>query len=199
MGLDLSASPVRLNSPAVRLIQVDAQAWEFASLHPPFTSPSPYDEPLPDVSRELLATLPEGFGIARPYPDRSYGQAEYLLDPAGYRALTGWPERERSLPYRIIEGDRPFADHATGGQGVPWRCSTASFLAEAAATIDAIDVAAARQEFFVADMWALGVYKVSQTERDDEAFKRVLNNLRQLARYYHRLVEHGLDLIIEKD
>ncbi|MER6951476.1 DUF1877 family protein [Nonomuraea sp. NPDC000554] len=196
MGLDLWASPVRLNSPSMRLIQINAQAWEVASLRPPFSFPE--DEPLPDISRELLATLPEGFDFACPFPDRSYGQAEYLLDPAGYRELTGWPQRERSLPYRIIEGDKYFADHATGCQGLRWRCSTASFLAEAAATIDAIDVAAARQEFSVADMRTLGVYKVTETERDDEVFKRVLNNLRQLARYYHQLVEHGLDLIIEK-
>ncbi|MFG1877196.1 DUF1877 family protein [Sphaerisporangium sp. NPDC049003] len=147
-----------------------------------------------NLDRRLLAMLPEGFRTTDPFPDRSYNQAEYLLDPAAYRKLSDWPKRELSLPYRIIQGDRRFADR--GNLGVPWRCSTTSFLAEAAATIDALDVAAARQEFSVVEMSTLGVYKVHETEPDDEAFNRVLGRLRQLAHYYHQLVALDLDLII---
>ena len=48
-------------------------------------------------------------------------------------------------------------------------------------------------------MAALGVYKVHETGDDDEAFDRVLDNLQQLACFYRRLSDQGLDLIIQKD
>ncbi|MEU4538150.1 DUF1877 family protein [Streptosporangium sp. NPDC023825] len=175
----------------MRLIQADPEQRELASLW--LFSP-PDDKPLSDLDRRLLATLPEEFRTTGPFPDRSYEQAEYLLDPADYRKVNSWPERERSLPYRIIQGDRRFADHED--LEAPWRCSTTSFLAEAAATIDALDVAAVRQEFSVVEMRNLGVYKVHEIEPDDEVFDRVLDRLRLLAHYYHQLVALDLDLII---
>jgi len=197
VGLDLHLYPVRLDSAPVRLIRTDAEVWEEACLHPPFGAIE--DEPVPVVNRELMAALPDGFELTRCFSDRSFDQAEYLLDPVAHRRQTSWQERQRSLPYRIIHGDQEFASFARGGQGVPWRCSTAAFLAESAATIDAIDVAANRREFSVAEMHDLGIYKAFRGQPDDEAFARVLNNLRQLAAYHHRLVDSGLDLIIELD
>ncbi len=120
-------------------------------------------------------------------------QDRAISDPAGYRMRTSWPERERSLPYRIIEGDEVFAVHARGGRGVPWRCSTMAFLAEAVVTIDALDPVAARQEFSVADMVALGVYKAPPSDNDEEVFARVLDGLRRLAAHYRGIVDRGLD------
>jgi hypothetical protein len=101
------------------------------------------------------------------------------------------------LPYRIVWGDERFAEHATSGQGISWRCSTAAFLDNAATTIDALDTVAARQAFSIAEMFELGVYKVRPSDNDEEAFDRVLENLRSLARHYHQIARRGLDLIIE--
>jgi hypothetical protein len=160
------------------------------------------------VSVELLASMPDS-GWTALYPDhargihlftdRSYGQAEYLLDPANYRRIDSRAQRERTLPYRVIYGDEYFADHATGGQGISWRCSTAGFLDQAAETIDALDVATVRREFSVAEMYALGIYKVHETDDDDQTFERVLTNLRWLADLYRHIARDGLDLIIETD
>jgi hypothetical protein len=196
MGFDLWTYPVRLDSPSVRGIRVDAATWVTAFGFPPFCSA--FGDPVPEVSLRLQAELPpdvEGWS----YPDRSYQQAEYLLDPDGYRRLTSWEDRERSMPYRIIEGDEEFAAHAVGVQGVRWRCSTAGFLARAVGVIDALDPAGARAEFSVAEMAELGVYKVDPSADDDEEFAFLLGRLRQLAAYYRRLVSHGVDLIVEKD
>jgi hypothetical protein len=197
VGLDLWSCPVRLESVPMRLIRSDARVWEVAVDHAPFC-----DLPagsLPEISRQLQAEFPDGLHRTWNFPGRSYGQAEYLLDPAGYRMRTSWPERERSLPYRIIEGAEVFAVHATGGQGIPWRCSTMAFLAEAVMTIDALDPVAARREFSVADMVALGVYKVRPSDNDEEVFARVLDGLRRLAAHYRGIVDRGLDLIVVKD
>jgi hypothetical protein len=194
MGLDLQTFPVRLDSTPMRILRSDAQAWEDAVDHPPFCN-LPSDS-LPEISLQLLASFPNGLGLNYPFPDRSHEQAEYLLDPVGFRALTDWAERERSLPYRIIQGDRVFADHAASGQGMRWRCSTAAFLAEAAAAIAAIDVAAAHREFSVAEMATLGIYKVHDTQGDDEYFERVLGGMERLARYYRQVANDGMDLIL---
>lgn len=151
-------------------------------------------------SVRLLGELPEGLAPERAlFPDRSHEQAEYLLDPLGRRAIESWAERERSVPYRIVHGDEPFADHAAGVQGVPWRCSTAAFLAEAAATIDAIDLGAVRGRFSVADMADLGLYKVDPGEADSDAFTRIAANLRRLAAHYREIADQGLDLVLVLD
>jgi hypothetical protein len=197
VGFDLRLYPVRLDSAAVALIRADAGVWEQASLHPPFGAIP--DEPVPEISHELTAAVPAGFELTKCFLDRSFDQAEYILDPVGHRTRTSWLERQQSMPYRIIHGDQPFAPHARGGQGVPWRCSTAAFLAEAAATIDALDVAAARREFSVAQMHDLGIYKAFPGPPDDEVFARVLGNLHQLAVNYRRLAGTGLDAIITMD
>ena len=195
MGLDLWAVPVRLDTAPLRAMRAGADAWEEAADHPPFASS--WGEPAPPISREILERIPDGFaGAVLPLPSRSHDQAEYFLDPVAYRTHTSWEERERSLPHRIIRGDREFAEHATSGIGVPWRCSTSAFLAEAAALIDAIDPVAIRQEFSVAEMVDLGVYKTRPDMDDDETFVHVLADLRELARYHHRLVDHGLDLVL---
>jgi hypothetical protein len=197
VGFDLTCVPVRLDSAAVRLMRDDADSWAVASEYPPFSriargSPPP-------VSRRLLAALPPGANRWSPFPDRAHGQAEFLLDPRGYLLLSGWEERQRSLPYRIVYGDRPFAPHARGVQGVAWRCSTAAFLQLAAAAIEALDETATHRLFRTADMVAAGVYKARAETDDDVAFDSVLSALRRLGREYRRIAASGLDLIIEKD
>jgi hypothetical protein len=112
---------------------------------------------------------------------------------------TSWGQRERTMPYRVIQGDQTFADHARGGQGILWRYSSCTFLAAAVAAIDALPVAAVRREFSVAEMVDLGVYKAQPNEDDDTAFDRVLENLRRLGRHYHQFVGKGLDVIVERD
>jgi hypothetical protein len=197
MGWDLTMLPVRLNSAPLSTIRRDALLWETAIDFPPFFEDE--GEPLPEVNRQILVDRPAGLGWNDPFLDRSHEQAEYLLDPAGHRRLTSWEERERTLPYRIVHGDQEFAEHAKAPQGNPWRCSTAAFLADSAATIDGLDVAAVRREFSVAEMANGGVYRVRRGEGDDEAFDRVLAHLRELARYYHRVVDLGFDLIVVLD
>ena len=174
MAIDLWTIAVRLDSDPVRAARRDAEAWEAVSLDPRFT-------------RTLVC------------PDRSYEQMEYLLDPAAYRGLTSWEQRERSMPYRIVQGDCVFADHARGSQGILWRCSTSAFLETAASTIETLPVAAVRVEFSVAEMISLALYKVPRDENDDTAFERVLGNLRDLAEHYRRLVDKQLDVIFERD
>lgn len=175
MGLDLRCVAVRLDSARVGRIRVDAAAWDTEV-----------------GERRLGRWIPL-------FVDRSHNQAEYLLDPVSYRRMDSYGHRERSLPYRIIRGDERFADHAVGGQGIPWRCSTAAFLARAVAMIDALDVATRRRQFSVADMDALGVYKVRPTDDDDESFERTLARLRSLADHYRHVARDGLDVIVQLD
>jgi hypothetical protein len=170
--------------------------WEEAVQHPPFASTWP-GEPVPAISRQIVQSLPTGFESWWPFPGRTHGKAEYLIDPVGYRRLRSWEERERSLPFRAVRGDQPFAEHAMSGQGVTWRCSTSAFPSEAAALIDAIDVDAVRSAFSVAEMDHLGVYKADARAADDDAeFTRVLADLRELSRRYHQLVGARLDLVV---
>lgn len=124
--------------------------------------------------------MPGGTGWVEHFGDRSFHQAEYLLDPAAYREIRSWQQRERSIAYRIVNGDEVFAEHARTGQGFVWRCSTAAFLAEAVARIDGLDVAAARREFTDAEMDELGIYKA---DPDEDAFDRVLGQLRAFAEH----------------
>ncbi|WP_214405903.1 YfbM family protein [Pseudonocardia lacus] len=194
MGLDVRMVPVRLDSPALRAIRDSADTWEQADLHPPFGSGG-RGEPLPAVNREIAAQVPEGFGTYHPFPGRTQEQAEYLLDPAARGRSRSYEERERTPAYRAVFGDERFAEHTRSGQGMRWRCSGSGFLVEAAARIDALD-AVARRGFTVAGMVELGVYKVHPDADDDETFALVLGELRALARWYHRLVDRGLDVIV---
>jgi hypothetical protein len=188
-------APVLLDSAPVRAMRESADAFNEAVMGPPFF-PSVHTEPLPAINRELLELLPDGLRESfEPFVGRSHDQAEYLIDPAARRRVRNWIERERSLPHRIIFGDRPFAPHATSGQGISWRCSTSVFLAEAATRIDAIDAAAVRREFSVAEMLELGLYKVHPQDDDDESFTTTLAELRRLGDYYHRLAEAEVDLV----
>jgi len=195
MGLDWQCIAVPLDAEPVRVIRADAVRWEEADLHPPFTEAESGGS-LPEISRALLAALPAGAGWIAHFGSRSYEQAEYLLDPAAFRVIRGWEDRERSLPYRIIQGDTVFAPHAQGGQGPLWRCSTKSFIADAVQHIDALDVAAVRAQFTVAEMVDLGVYKVHPSERDDDTFAGVLADLRAFADTCRQAVASELDLII---
>lgn len=200
MGFSLESVPVRLDSAPMRALRAaDAEAVDEASLHPPFCERHYFGDPTPAANRELLALLPEGFDRPWRFPGRTHQQAEYLIDPVGHGRIRSREERERSLPYRIIHGDEPFAEHARGTQGVAWRCSTSKFLADAAARIDAIDVEAARRDFSIADMVERAVYKVGPTEDDEETFTWVLAHLRALARWYHRVADAGVDLIVILD
>ena len=155
------------------------------------------DEPLPDISRALLGALPGGAGWVSHFGGRSFDQAEYLLDPVAYRTgAQTWKERERTVAYRTVFGDEFFAEHARSGQGFRWRCSTTPFLAAAVERVDGLDTAAVRREFSVAEMDALGLYKVHPGEDDDEVFARVLTGLRQFAGHCRNVVGRGLDLVI---
>lgn len=196
MGFDLVTVPVRLEAEPMRTIKESAEAWEIAAIYPPFASVK--HDPLPRVSREILKQIPDGFERTDNFPDRSYDAVMYLMDPSAYRN-SNWEELERSLPYRIIYGDQHFATHAKGIQGVPWRCSTSNFLADAAARIDAINPSILRRQFSVNQMVNSGVYKARRSEDDDETFKRHLVALRQLAHYYNRLAGAGLDLVVIRD
>jgi hypothetical protein len=198
MGFDLHSFRVLLDAPSIRRVQRDPEAWETAVVEPPFSSRA-LTQPPPAVSRELLTDFPDGLDRTNHFQDRSFQQAEYLLGPAGYRALTGWPDRERSLPFRRVHGDQVFADHARGTQGVHWRCSTAAFLADAADLIDATSLPDVRGQFSVADMAAGGIYKVRAEEDDDAAFARILANLRQFSRYCREVADSGMDLILILD
>ncbi|MFI5888515.1 DUF1877 family protein [Actinoplanes sp. NPDC051513] len=197
MGLDFISITVPLDAAPMRMIRTDPGLWELADTHPPFAFADPdYDVPLPKVSRQLLAVLPPGSGWISHFNGRAFEQAEYLLDPAAYRAPRTWEERERSMVYRIILGDELFAEHAQSGQGPHWRCSTAAFLTAAVQYIDDLEVDAIRSEFSVAEMARLGVYKVHPEDDDDEAFARVLGYVREFADYCRSAPGRGLDLII---
>jgi hypothetical protein len=189
VGIDLHSIAVPLGAGAVRAIRADPQLWESACDLPPFVT-ARAGEPLPDISRALLAVVPTGW--VGHFGDRSFEQAEYLLDPVAYRADRGSPER--SAAYRIIGGDEVFAGHATSGQGFPWRCSTSAFLTEAVRHVDALDVEAARREFSAAEMVELGVYKA----HGDETFDGVLAQLRAFAERCRTVAAAGLDLIITR-
>lgn len=199
MGLDLSAIPVRLDAEPVRRLLSDPDVFQDTTYRPPFTNRT-WGEPLPPLNQALCAAHPNLSGWDSPYPDRSYEAAEFVLDPAAWRAATDWETRERSIAHRIIHGDHYLADHAMGGQGVRWRGSRAAFLYQAADTIDRLDLVAARRAFSLPELDDLGVYKVSvDHDNEEELFVKVTRNLARLAGYYRSVAERGLDLIIEKD
>src|SRR4051794_8837540 len=115
VGIDLKSIAVPLNADPVRAIRADPELWASASEQPPFCRPWG-DETLPDISRALLAVIPDGTGWVAHFDDRSFHQAEYLLDPAAYRTRAPtWEQREQSTAYRIIAGAEVFAAHATSG------------------------------------------------------------------------------------
>lgn len=195
MGLDLRCIAVPLDAEPVRAIRADPELWACASELPPFCPPWG-NEALPAISRALVAVLPAHSSWVGHF-GRSFQQAEYLLDPVAYRSrVRTWEQREQTMSYRIVFGAERFTEHAISGQGIPWRCSTTAFLAAAEARIDELDVAAIRREFSVAEMDSLGLYKVHADERDDEAFARVLSQLRVFSEHCRTIVAQQLDLII---
>ena len=198
MGIDFKSIAVPLDAEPVRAIRAHAGLWELASEQPPFCRPWG-DEALPDISRSLLAVVPDSTGWVDHFEDRSFDQAEYLLDPAAYRTRAQtWEQRERSMAYRIVAGAEVFADHAVSGQGFRWRCSSTHFLATAAERIDTLDVIAARREFSVAEMVDLGLYKVQRTEDDDHAFARIFTHLRAFSEHCRAAAARDLGLIITR-
>ena len=184
-----------LDAGPVQIIRADSSLWEMADGYPPFGSLRD-GEVLPDISGAILAVVGFGAGWVEHFGDRSFQQAEYLLDPLAYRASRTWEQRELTMAYRIVHGDEPFATHARSGQGMPWRCSSAAFLAAAVQRIDSLDVAAVRREFSIAEMARLGVYKVHPEDDDERAFDRVLTRLYEFGEYCRGVVAKNLDLII---
>ncbi|MFC5185468.1 hypothetical protein [Actinomadura harenae] len=151
-------------SEPVQAFRRDAAVWrETAWRQAPFSADfDDRDGPLPEINRAMLLDRPSGLDtLEGPWHSgaRGYERAEYALDLVVFRQLDGYGERERSLPYRIIHGDRRFADHARSGQGMPWRCSARALLIEAAAAIEALDEAAVRRELSIEEMVRGGVYK----------------------------------------
>ncbi|MEU8606409.1 hypothetical protein AB0C29_00145 [Actinoplanes sp. NPDC048791] len=196
VGIELRSIAVPLHAEPIRAIRADAALWEQASTWPPF-SPRRGEEALPEISRDLLAVVPAGAGWVDHFDGRCFQQAEYLMDPVAYRTQARtWRERERTVAYRIVTGDDVFADHARTGQGFAWRCSTKAFLVAAVQHLDSLDVDAVRQGFSVAEMDALGLYKVHAGEDDDKAFTRVLTQLREFAEHRRTVAAKNLDLII---
>lgn len=196
MGLDLSAYRLLLDVEPVRRILADRDEFELAYGGPPFHRLIG-DEQLPPISRALCAALPGLTGSDHPYPDRTFGVAEFVLDPDGHRRTRSWVERERTLPYRILHGDDELAEHVVSTTGFPWRASRPAFLRRAAEAIDALDPVAARADFRLAELVERGVYKAVQWDDEDELFTTVTANLAGLGRYYRRVADDGLDLVIE--
>ena len=198
VGIDFRSIAVPLDAVPLRQLRGDPDLWAVAADHPPFGR-AWGDETLPEISRAVLAATPPGTGWVGHFGDRSFVQAEYLLDPAAWRAGSGtWDERRRSWAYRAVNGAEPFTDHTTGGPDFPWRCSTGAFLAAAAERIERLDVAAVRAQFSVAEMDALGLYKVNAEEGDEGAFARVLGQVRAFAEHCRTVAARGLDLIITR-
>jgi hypothetical protein len=196
VGVDLRSIAVPLQAEPIRAIRADAALWEQASTWPPFSARRG-GETLPEISRNLLEVVPAGTGWVDHFDGRCFQQAEYLLNPVAYRTQARtWRERERTVAYRIVTGDDVFADHARTGQGFPWRCSTTAFLVAAVQRIDSLDVDTVRQQFSVAEMDALGLYKVHAGEEDNKAFARVLTQLRKFAEHCRTVAAGDLDLII---
>ena len=187
---------VPLDADAWRAIRADAELWAIAAQHPPFVR-ARSAAPLPEISAALCATAEPGARWAEHFADRSFDQAEYLLDPSAYRSASSWEEREREVAHRVIQGDEVFARHASSGQGLAWRCSTFAFLVTAVEEIDTLPVDARRREFSVAEMVHLGVYKAHAGEGDDQCFARVLAALRAFRDHCRDVIAHGLDLLIE--
>jgi hypothetical protein len=191
MGLDFECLTVRLDNDPMRRIRADPSLWAAVEDQPPFCGPWPGEEP-PEITRQLLAVLPEDARLNHDFfGSRNHAQAEYLLDPVAYRAR--FP---RSRTHQAVLGAEIFAEHATSGQGITWRCSTAARLTDAVRLIDELDVAAVRREYSVAEMAALGVYKVHRDEDDDESFTRNLRDLRTWADHCRAVAAGGLDLMI---
>jgi hypothetical protein len=184
VGLDFRSIRVPLDADPVRAIRADPALRATAEDYPPFGVRFG-DEVLPEISEALLAVLPAGVRWSHHFGDRSFQQAEYLLDR---RVTRTWEERERTMAYRTVFGDERFAGS--------WRCSDPAFLAGAAERIDTLDVAAARRGFSVAEMARNGVYKVQPGDPDDDAFARVLANLRSFADHCRDTAARELGLII---
>jgi hypothetical protein len=191
MGIDLYMCAIPLNCEPMVEIRGDERLWESACAQPPFFWHAHRRLPMPEINRRLLAEMPDDRDMTWDFPDRSFHQLEYLLDPVGYRRLNSYEEREQTLPYQVVQGDQPFAWFAPG-----WRCSTNEFLSIALMFLDEFDPAAVRPEFSNAAMWDRGIYKTRPDEDDDATFVTLLNHLGELTRYYQRVVAAGLDAIV---
>jgi hypothetical protein len=172
-------------------IRADETVWEEANAHPPFRGIAHPWVPLPDVNRRLLAEMPDDPDLTWDYPDRSFDQLEYLLDPSGRLSVTSYEEREQTLPYQIVHGDKPFSWVAPS-----WRCSTNEFLSLALLFLDEFDPASARAGFSTAAMADRGIYKAFADADEDATFATLLAHLGELKQYYERVASSGLDVIV---
>ncbi|MCY1143995.1 DUF1877 family protein [Actinoplanes sp. Pm04-4] len=199
MGLDMSCLIVPLDAEPVRAIRADMALFSTAEEYPPF-GPRFGDEVLPDISYQLLEVVSAQCRWTEVLGGRSFAKAEYLLNPASYRAIHTWEKRERSPAYRMTRGDEPFAREGVTLERCSWRCSRSASLKRTAHTIDALDVAAVRREFSVADMCEQGVYKADHPDEDDEEnFTEILGYLRDFANLCHQVSGQGLDLVFRLD
>ncbi|BEL06776.1 hypothetical protein Q0Z83_049670 [Actinoplanes sichuanensis] len=196
MGLDFECLTVRLDNEPMRRIRADPALWAVVEDQPPFCGPWPGEE-LPEITRRLLAVLPEDTRRNHDFfGSRNHSQAEYLLDPVAYRTERTRQQAEQTRAHQAIFGAEVFAAHARSGQGITYRCSTAAQLTDAVRLIDELDVTVARREFSVAEMSDLAVYKVHRDEDDDQSFDRNLHDLRAWADHCRTVAAEGLDLMI---
>ncbi|WP_250002130.1 DUF1877 family protein [Actinoplanes sp. M2I2] len=198
MGLDYGSFILALDADSVRAIRADVELWSAVEDYPPF-GPQLGDETFPAFSYRLLDEVPIGDGWIEHFGDRSFRQAEYLLDPVTYLETTSWEQRERTTAYQMIFGQEPFAHEGMQPGRCNWRCSRSAWLATTAQRIDTLGVAAARRNFSVAQMLDQGVYKVHPEDvgHDDERFAQILANLREFAEHCRRVADQGLDLVIK--
>lgn len=195
MGIDMRSFPIHLDTDPVRELRADPELCELASGYPPFGFLR-RGETLPAINSKLLPVVPAGASWVGHFDDRSFMQAEYLLDPAAYRHARTWEQHEKTTSYRIIRGAETFLYDNTGFRGPAWRCSSAEFLDTAVKHLDELDAPAVRREFTVAEMDELGLYKVHPEEDDEHAFNRILNYLHAFTERCRRVAAEGADLII---
>lgn len=129
----------------------DPEAFALTQSYPPFCTGNRAMR-LPEISQALCAVHPDAPDWDHPYPDRSCEAAEYVLDPQGWRHAQTWADWQRTRTSQIIH----MADHAIGGQCIPWRCSHAASPAQAALTLEQLDPVAARYRFSVRELAGTG-------------------------------------------
>ncbi|MBX2798506.1 MAG: YfbM family protein [Myxococcales bacterium] len=204
MGLDMTYQAFPRDTGLIELIRAHVDRWDSHLWQIPAWS-LPHDaDPTTDEERWLLEQ-PAVQQVLQRMPDprrwrhrprsRSQGKLEWILATPEERSLQTYEERARTLPYRMVFGDRVLADHAKGGQGLHVRMASHAFVMQAADTLEQLDEQALRDRFEAGQMADDGVYKA----HGNDTFDDLVAELQELTCFYRRVALAGFWISVQQD
>ena len=196
MGLDCRYQGFPSNSKIIKLAYEDA---DFAQdiLYPAIAFTTQLEDSYHfrekefDIVRKLFKEYPDITTWNYSPVSRMQNALIYTLNPDSYLASKNFAAIEKTLPYKIVKGEKTFNNHLKATQGLLVRVSSPEFVMKCAEFCRNLNLTTLYQNFDAAQMEKNNIYKISKLsnfEAVEEYFINLSNFYFKIARYQELLV-----------